>query len=112
MRQAQLSNLIGCIYDAAMDPNAWSVTLELMADQLKADSTAFLVEIQESEPLAIHYVNRVAYETLADYHEHYSRKDPRMKAIMRRGPGQVANSEMLMPSREFKALTRNPPFFS
>lgn len=111
MNLAGLSNLVGAIYDSAFDPNGWNAALELMADELKADSTAFLVEVQESEPLAINYVNRVSQETLADYHQHYSQRDPRMKAIMRRGPGLVASSEMLMPSSEFNRTDVYHEFF-
>lgn len=107
----RLIELTGLIYDAAIDPSGWKPALESIADCLHADSTAMQVQF-EMAGFALSAAGRFPLETLKDYSDHYVNSDPRFRAILARGAGRPATSEMLVPMRQFRMTEVYSDFFA
>ncbi len=110
MMEQRLIDLIGRIYDAAIDPEVWKEVLESVAEFLRADSTALQVQADHTG-FALSVAGKFPLETLSDYAQGHVESDPRFQAILQLGPGRVATSEMLVPMREFERTAVYADFF-
>jgi hypothetical protein len=98
---AQLSNLIGDIYDAALEPALWTGVLEKAASFVGGTgATIFWQDGIRMEGNAYYTVGADArYERL--YFDKYIKFDPLSAAYFMLDVGEVASNSTLMPPSEF-----------
>jgi DNA-binding CsgD family transcriptional regulator len=100
--QQALSNLLGSLYDAAADPNLWSLFLEQLAQSTQARSALLLMRNVGQDMYTIS--SSWAVDPLASrlYHEHYSAIDVWAHRGLSKAAGVVCSSEELCSREELR----------
>jgi hypothetical protein len=75
MRLHDLSELVGLIYDTALDPDAWPTMLNRLADLLAASSGAQIASCNSRTQVAMHLAPRPDPEYLRSLVEYWTRRD-------------------------------------
>lgn len=94
--------LIGCIYDAAADPELWSEAIGRIVDATGCRTGVFYehdLSTHQSQPLGFHQFNT---EFIGDYVAHYGALDPWNSRVANWPVGVAAPTYVLMPEDEFR----------
>jgi DNA-binding CsgD family transcriptional regulator/PAS domain-containing protein len=101
---AQLSQLIGEVYDAALDPARWPAVLQQTTDYVQGVTASLVSQdaIAQHSNLHFHWGADPYYHQL--YNETYMRLHPLVPLVFAGAKaGDVASTDMLMPYEEFVA---------
>jgi DNA-binding CsgD family transcriptional regulator/PAS domain-containing protein len=103
MEQArEVEDLIGGIYDAAVDPNLWTEAIARVVDAVGCRTGVFYehdTTTHQSQPLGFHRFNT---DFMGDYVAHYGALDPWNARVMQWPVGVAAPTYALMPEDEFR----------
>jgi DNA-binding CsgD family transcriptional regulator len=103
MEQARgLEDLIGGIYDAAVDPDLWTEAIARVVDAVGCRTGVFYehdTATHQSQPLGFHRFNT---DFIGDYVAHYGALDPWNARVMQWPVGLAAPTYALMPEDEFR----------
>lgn len=103
MEQAHgVEQLIGGIYDAAVDPDLWPDAIARVVDATGCQTGVFYehdMATHQSQPLGFHRFNT---EFMRDYVAHYGALDPWNSRVMQWPVGLAAPTYVLMPEDEFR----------
>ena len=94
-------DLVGRIYDAALDPELWPVFLERLSDVLGASGAVFYLENLDHHRVDFITSARIDPSALQLYGEHYAAQDIWVQQAMALPPGTVVSSPMLLPNEKF-----------
>jgi adenylate cyclase len=99
--EAELSVLIGEIYDAALDPSLWVSVLEKSSKYIRAKACALYSSDLASKAANVQYVFGIEPEFARSYAEIYSKADPMHAARFFYGAGEVVAVADMIPYEEF-----------
>ena len=103
MEQArEVEDLIGGIYDAAVDPDLWPEAIARIVEAVGCCTGVFYehdMGTHQSRPLGFH---RFDTEFMGDYIAHYGALDPWNSRVMQWPVGVAAPTYVLMPDDEFR----------
>ncbi|WP_439544022.1 winged helix-turn-helix domain-containing protein [Hyphomicrobium sp.] len=99
--EAELSVLIGEIYDAALDPSLWVSVLEKSSKYIRAKACALYSSDLVSKAANVQYVFGIEPEFARSYAELYSKADPMHAARFFYGAGEVVAVADMIPYEEF-----------
>ena len=97
----ELTELIGSIYDAALDPATWNDVLTKIGQYLGAGAVGLLSKDSLSNRANAHYHVGVDPHYMRLYQEKYSKFDP-MATLPFLDVGQIVNTPDLVPYEEFR----------
>ena len=97
----KVSNLVGYIYDAALDPEMWVGVLAKIADFAGARAGALAVKDSASEVIETHYQFGINPDCMQAYSETYSKFDP-LAGVPLFGVGQIVSLPDLVPYKEYR----------
>ena len=113
------SDLVGLIYESALDRDSWPVLLQLLADSMHSKAAVFRVSdvVNDQALMGVTFGHDDAY--LKSYREHYIHDDP-YRPVLKRFPsgkfypGQVAISYKEAEKHEFfnDMLVRNGMYYT
>lgn len=91
--------IISLLYEATLDPMAWSSALDLLAKSLHAVGASYFV--WDSERQCPNFWCAVGHDEVMQqrYLAHYSLLDPTLDAVMDANVGEVVFSRLLFPER-------------
>ncbi len=95
-------DLVGSIYDAALNVDLWPEVLARVADALNSPTAVFIVEDLDSGDVGFMVEHGVDPESLDLYSAHYAAVDVRLQEMVRLPPGKVISTEMLVSDRAFE----------
>jgi len=98
----ETSDLIGEIYDAALDPSCWQVVLQHLVDGF--DCTSALIRILDPDHAKVDFSFTCGFTThcLRAYAEHFVRVDPFVQALNRKPIGHIGVSQEVLSDRELQ----------
>jgi TolB-like protein/DNA-binding CsgD family transcriptional regulator len=99
--EAELSDLVGEIYDAALDPSRWVSVLEKSSKYIRAKACALYSSDLASKAANVQYVYGIEPEFARSYAEIYSKADPMHAARFFYGAGEVVAVADMIPYEEF-----------
>jgi len=91
------NELVGNIYDAAMDGSLWSAFLERLAGALNARSGILRVQDLESKEVGMYFLHNLDPWFQQRYKEYFVHTDPLIPAINKLPTGSVIQTLTLMP---------------
>jgi DNA-binding CsgD family transcriptional regulator len=97
-----LSQLIGLIYDAALDPDQWEVALEMTCQFVKGSAGAIGSVDFSSSAANMHKFWGYHPDYLRLHIEQYSKINPLAPSLMRASIGDIASNNDLMPQRQWQ----------
>jgi len=100
MKIGELSELIGLIYDAALNPEAWPVMLNCLADVLSAQCSLIGSHNSSTDAVAM-TAPRTDLQYLRSFAEYWAGRDFIWKRGAKLAVGTVTVWEMIMPRSEF-----------
>jgi DNA-binding CsgD family transcriptional regulator len=102
MTEAEIaSNLVGDIYDAALDPAMWIGVLAKIADFTGARAGALAVKDRASAGVEARYQFGIDPNDMQTYSETYSQFDP-LKGVPLFGVGEIVSLPDLVPYEEYR----------
>jgi adenylate cyclase len=99
--EAELSVLIGEIYDAALDPSRWVSVLEKSSKYIRAKACALYSSDLANKAANVQYAFGIEPEFARSYAEIYSKADPMHTARFFYGAGEVVAVADMIPYEEF-----------
>ena len=101
-QKADAADVIGGIYEAALEPAKWPEALGRLAEEFDAQSAAaFVVDVSIAE-VGFIVVSGLDPRALDDYVAHYSQIDPWNEYLGKRPSGQPIVSQAVMDDRVFE----------
>jgi DNA-binding CsgD family transcriptional regulator len=97
----KISNLVGDIYDAALDPAMWIGVLAKIADFAGAQAGGLAIKDSASEVIETHYQFGINPGCMQAYSETYSKFDP-LAGVPLFGVGQIVSLPDLVPYEEYR----------
>ena len=97
----RLLELVGLIYDAALDSELWPVFLEKFSNVFGASGAVFYLENLDHHRVDFITSARIDSSALQLYGEHYAAQDIWVQQAMSLPPGTVVSSPMLLPNDKF-----------
>lgn len=97
----RLLELVGLIYDAALDSELWPVFLEKFSNVFGASGAVFYLENLDHHRVDFITSARIDPSALQLYGEHYAAQDIWVQQAMSLPPGTVVSSPMLLPNDKF-----------
>jgi DNA-binding CsgD family transcriptional regulator len=82
-------DLVGRIYDAALEPDLWPATLTETADMLGAMGGVFFMHDDAAKVIDLGYLGRLDKSMLSLYQDHYVECDFALAAALRNTPGRT-----------------------
>lgn len=96
-----LSELLGKLYDAAMNPSRWEEFLGDVAEKTEGDSAAILIHNFETPLHDVYRQSNISSRALNSYHLYYSAKDLwTQRGNQISGDTWIGPSEALCPTRD------------
>lgn len=92
-------DVVGAIYDAALDPALWPAALEQMAEAFDTASAA-VGFLDADSRIAFRAHARIDERAVSEYADRYRFIDPVFRAVSSRAPGQAYSDEMFVPKAE------------
>jgi DNA-binding CsgD family transcriptional regulator len=97
-----LSDLIGDVYDCAVDPGLWRATLVKVAHFIRGDFSILISEDAVSSNARVHYTSRDESEWLQAYFEKYIYLNPTLiPAMLNSKVGDTVCASTFFPYQEF-----------
>jgi DNA-binding CsgD family transcriptional regulator/PAS domain-containing protein len=101
-RQQASADVVGRIYEAALEPATWPQALGRVAEEFGAQSAAaFVVDVNIAE-VGFIVVSGLDPRALDDYVAHYAQLDPWNEYLRKRPSGQPIVSQTVMDDRTFE----------
>jgi PAS domain-containing protein/DNA-binding CsgD family transcriptional regulator len=92
-REAQLDVVVGALYEAAVEPEAWTAALTAVADLLGAVGAQFFLWDKQASAAPFAAVGRLPEEGNAAYVRYYGAIDPRREALERVPVGKLFTAD-------------------
>ena len=105
LRESDLSNLIGQIYDAAQNAQLWGRFLESAADALEAGASALLHQDRRSQNDQVAVSIRLDPDLVRQYLEHYASVNPWVVTAEQKGllhDGCILPGQTIVPEAELR----------
>jgi DNA-binding CsgD family transcriptional regulator len=104
MRQnVDISNLVGMIYEAAVDRHAWTPAMEAVADALRAEAVSLDVVHMDGKQAPHIVAPRTSPEWLRLFHDRWARSNFIRERGLLLGPGSVYRLQDLVSWEELRA---------
>jgi len=100
--EREMLDLVGLIYDVAMQPNRWPMFLERLAAYLHAKSAFFRLSDTSNDQVHMAFAYGIDDDYFSDYRDHYIHCDPYRVALKRHPAGVFYPGQAALPYEQYE----------